>query len=216
MNKDFSGLSKLQCFGQNACGGGCTPCFPCAPCPPACIVSKTVTRVVNSVPAPAPAPLPTAEYGYVFNDGLQTVAAAAGVRFSTNGVLSAGVTHTAGGNAVVLADAGTYAVWFTVMGTAANQFILYLNDTSVPGTFYGTETGAAGSAVRTLTTALPSLRPLPAARSRSSIPRRDGDARHGSRGRRPQRQRFHDGRQIGVKRFRLSVWTPFPCLRHNF
>ena len=116
MNKDFSGLSKLQCFGQNACGGGCTPCFPCAPCPPACIVSKTVTRVVNSVPAPAPAPLPTAEYGYVFNDGLQTVAAAAGVRFSTN------------------------------------QFILYLNDTSVPGTFYGTETGAAGSAVRTLTT----------------------------------------------------------------
>ena len=119
---------------------------------PACIVSKTVTRVVNSVPAPAPAPLPTAEYGYVFNDGLQTVAAAAGVRFSTNGVLSAGVTHTAGGNAVVLADAGTYAVWFTVMGTAANQFILYLNDTSVPGTFYGTETGAAGSAVRTLTT----------------------------------------------------------------
>ena len=98
------------------------------------------------------APLPTAEYGYVFNDGLQTVAAAAGVRFSTNGVLSAGVTHTAGGNAVVLADAGTYAVWFTVMGTAANQFILYLNDTSVPGTFYGTETGAAGSAVRTLTT----------------------------------------------------------------
>ena len=152
MNKDFSGLSKLQCFGQNACGGGCTPCFPCAPCPPACIVSKTVTRVVNSVPAPAPAPLPTAEYGYVFNDGLQTVAAAAGVRFSTNGVLSAGVTHTAGGNAVVLADAGTYAVWFTVMGTAANQFILYLNDTSVPGTFYGTETGAAGSAVRTITT----------------------------------------------------------------
>ena len=152
MNKDFSGLSKLQCFGQNACGGGCTPCFPCAPCPPACIVSKTVTRVVNSVPAPAPTPLPTAEYGYVFNDGLQTVAAAAGVRFSTNGVLSAGVTHTAGGNAVVLADAGTYAVWFTVMGTAANQFILYLNDTSVPGTFYGTETGAAGSAVRTLTT----------------------------------------------------------------
>ena len=152
MNKDFSGLSKLQCFGQNACGGGCTPCFPCAPCPPACIVSKTVTRVVNSVPAPAPTPLPTAEYGYVFNDGPQTVAAAAGVSFSTNGVLSAGVTHTAGGNAVVLADAGTYAVWFTVMGTAANQFILYLNDTSVPGTFYGTETGAAGSAVRTLTT----------------------------------------------------------------
>lgn len=152
MNKDFSGLSKLQCFGQNACGGGCTPCFPCAPCPPACIVSKTVTRVVNSVPAPAPAPLPTAEYGYVFNDGLQTVAAAAGVNFSANGVLSAGVTHTAGGNGVLLTEAGTYAVWFTVMGTAANQFILYLNDTSVPGTFYGTETGAAGSAVRTITT----------------------------------------------------------------
>lgn len=152
MNKDFSGLSKLQCFGQNACGGGCTPCFPCAPCPPTCIVSKTVTRVVNLEPTPVPTPSAAPEYGYVFNDRPQTVTTSAGVNFSATGVLSAGVTHTAGGNGVLLTEAGTYAVWFTVMGTAANQFILYLNDTSVPGTFYGTETGAAGSAVRTLTT----------------------------------------------------------------
>ena len=152
MNKDLSGLSKLQCFGQNACGGGCTPCFPCAPCTPACIVSKTVTRVVNPEPTPVPTPSAAPEYGYVFNDRPQTVTTSAGVNFSANGVLSAGVTHTAGGNGVLLTEAGTYAVWFTVMGTAANQFILYLNDTSVPGTFYGTETGAAGSAVRTITT----------------------------------------------------------------
>ena len=88
---------------------------------------------------------------YVYNDGRQTVAASAPILFSSNGVLSDGMTHPVNGNAVTIENAGTYAVWFTMMGTADAQFALFLNDTSVAGTIFGTSPGAAGSAVRSIT-----------------------------------------------------------------
>lgn len=136
MKKSFETSKKEQCFGQVDCG--CIPC--CPPCPPQCpqsccpIVYKTVIQAGEPTPTPT---IPSA-YAYVYNDGRQTVAASAPILFSSNGVLSDGMTHPVNGNAVTIENAGTYAVWFTMMGTADAQFALFLNDTSVAGTIFGT------------------------------------------------------------------------------
>ena len=149
MKKSFENSKKEQCFGQGDCG--CIPC--CPPCPPQCpqsccpIVYKTIIQAGEPTPTPT---IPSA-YAYVYNDGRQTVAASAPILFSSNGVLSDGMTHPVNGNAVTIENAGTYAVWFTMMGTADAQFALFLNDTSVAGTIFGTSPGAAGSAVRSIT-----------------------------------------------------------------
>ena len=105
MKKSFETSKKEQCFGQVDCG--CIPC--CPPCPPQCpqsccpIVYKTVIQAGEPTPTPT---IPSA-YAYVYNDGRQTVAASAPILFSSNGVLSDGMTHPVNGNAVTIENAGT-------------------------------------------------------------------------------------------------------------
>lgn len=192
MKKSFETSKKEQCFGQVDCG--CIPC--CPPCPPQCpqsccpIVYKTVIQAGEPTPTPT---IPSA-YAYVYNDGRQTVAASAPILFSSNGVLSDGMTHPVNGNAVTIENAGTYAVWFTMMGTADAQFALFLNDTSVAGTIFGTSPGAAGSRRPFHHGRLCHCR---SAREQYACPRqfygRNRYPCHGSRRGGAERQRFYDG-----------------------
>ena len=61
------------------------------------------------------------------------------VTFDTNGVLTSGITHTAGGAGITLVDAGTYKFSFSVSATEPNQMALFVdgvagrrNDVRVP------------------------------------------------------------------------------------
>jgi hypothetical protein len=82
------------------------------------------------------------EYAYVFNLSPQVVPVEGAVSFDTNGVMTAGITHTTPSAGITLVDAGTYEVAFSVSGTAAaNQVALFVNGTVVNGSIYGSGAG---------------------------------------------------------------------------
>lgn len=83
-------------------------------------------------------PVTPETYAYIYNTGNQSIAAENSIPFSTNGALL-GVFHNAGTGLVTIENAGTYAVWFSVIGQTANQFALFQNDIVVPGSIFGTE-----------------------------------------------------------------------------
>jgi hypothetical protein len=92
-------------------------------------------------PAGPPGSNGLSEYAYVYNLGAQTVQLEADVTFDTNGVLSAGITHAPGSADLVIANAGTYKVTFSVSGTEPSQMALFVNGTLAPGTVYASGAG---------------------------------------------------------------------------
>jgi hypothetical protein len=82
-----------------------------------------------------------AQYAYVYNLAGETVPLEAAVTFDSNGVMTAGITHAAGGSAITLGEAGTYAVTFSVSGTQPNQMAVFVNGVLVPGAVYGSGAG---------------------------------------------------------------------------
>jgi hypothetical protein len=75
-------------------------------------------------------------YGYIYNLTAQTIGVEASVPFDSTGPVS-GVTHTAGSASIVVVNAGTYAVNFSVSGTQANQFAIFVNGVAQTSTIYG-------------------------------------------------------------------------------
>jgi hypothetical protein len=72
------------------------------------------------------------------------VALDADVTFNKNGVLTAGITHAPGivGDAgIVIVNAGTYEVTFSVSGVVPSQMAVALNGIVAPGTVYGSGAG---------------------------------------------------------------------------
>ena len=77
----------------------------------------------------------------------------AAVDFDSNGVMSSGITHVPGSAGIALVNSGTYQVTFTVSGTAPNQIALFVNETVVPGSVYGSGAGTqqnTGAAIITV------------------------------------------------------------------
>ena len=81
-----------------------------------------------------------AAFGYVYNQGAETVAIEAPVAFDMNGPL-VGITHAPGNPGVVFTNSGTYAVYFSVSGVEPGQFALFVNGAPVLGTVYGSGAG---------------------------------------------------------------------------
>ena len=81
-----------------------------------------------------------AAFGYVYNQGAETVAIEAPVAFDMNGPL-VGITHAPGNPGVVFTNSGTYAVFFSVSGVEPGQFALFVNGAPVQGTVYGSGAG---------------------------------------------------------------------------
>lgn len=77
------------------------------------------------------------EYAYIYNTAAQVVALESDVSFDTNGSILGLISHPAGSSIITLSNAGTYRVDFSVTGTAANQFTLFVNGIANPGTTYG-------------------------------------------------------------------------------
>ncbi len=65
----------------------------------------------------------------------------ADVPLDTNGLMTAGITHTAGTPGINLLKSGDYKVTFSVSGTEPNQMALFVNGSMVAGTVYGSGAG---------------------------------------------------------------------------
>jgi BclA C-terminal domain/Collagen triple helix repeat (20 copies) len=81
------------------------------------------------------------QYGYIYNQAAQVVAIEADVTFNTNGILTPGITHTAGTSQIDITSAGDYKVTFSVSGVEPNQFALFVNGAPATGSVYGSGAG---------------------------------------------------------------------------
>ena len=81
------------------------------------------------------------QYCYVYNLGTQTVPVGAAVVFDTNGILTAGITHTAGLAPITITDPGNYKVSFSISAVEPNQFTVFLNGVALTGATYGSGAG---------------------------------------------------------------------------
>ena len=81
-----------------------------------------------------------AAYAYIYNTSAEVVAIEAAVAFDSNGVLL-GINHAPGNAGIVVLNAGTYQIAFTLSGVEPNQFALFVNGASVAGSVYGSGTG---------------------------------------------------------------------------
>ncbi|MFC0332719.1 stalk domain-containing protein [Paenibacillus sepulcri] len=93
------------------------------------------------------------QYGYIYNVSAQVVAINANVSFDSNGVLTSGIVHAPGTSQLIVTDAGTYEVAFSVSGVEPNQFAIFINGALAAGTVYGSGAGTQqnnGQAIITL------------------------------------------------------------------
>jgi hypothetical protein len=88
-----------------------------------------------------PAGSGASQYAYIYNMLGETVAIEADVPFSSNGTLTAGFTHTPNSSQILVVDAGTYKVTFSVSGSEPNQMALYVDGVLVAGSIYGSGAG---------------------------------------------------------------------------
>jgi hypothetical protein len=69
------------------------------------------------------------------------VAVGTAVVFDSNGVLTSGITHTAGLAPITITDPGDYKVTFSISGVEPNQFTVFLNAVPLIGATYGSGAG---------------------------------------------------------------------------
>jgi hypothetical protein len=63
------------------------------------------------------------------------------VIFDSNGILTAGITHTPGLSQITVTDSGHYKVTFGISGVEPSQFTLFLNDVAITGATFGSGAG---------------------------------------------------------------------------
>jgi BclA C-terminal domain len=74
------------------------------------------------------------------------------VKFDTNGILTAGITHTAGTAGIMISNTGDYLITFSISAVEPNQFALFINGTQVPGDVYGSGAGTQQNHGQTIVT----------------------------------------------------------------
>ncbi len=116
---------NCSCGCKKSCCTGCCNSCQFNPCAVTC--QPTFTR----------------EYGYVYTTTAQTIAADEAVEFSANGILSPGISHTAGTGTIAVETTGVYLVEFYANSTAEDEFTLYQNSEPVNGASFASQaTGA--------------------------------------------------------------------------
>jgi hypothetical protein len=63
------------------------------------------------------------------------------VTFDSNGILTAGITHTAGSSQIALTSSGTYKVTFGISAVEPSQYSAFLNGVAITGATYGSGAG---------------------------------------------------------------------------
>ncbi|GCE04805.1 BclA C-terminal domain-containing protein [Dictyobacter aurantiacus] len=79
------------------------------------------------------------EFAYIYNTKNQMVPLESSVTFDSNGLMSAGITHTAGDpgdSAITVATAGTYLVTYSVTSLQPSQFAIFVNGSVAPETIH--------------------------------------------------------------------------------
>ena len=108
------------------------------------------TGAASTVPGPTGPAGPTgatgpagglSQFGYVYNTGSQVVAVGDSVTFDSNGILTAGITHTAGSSQIALTSSGTYKVTFGISAVEPSQYSAFLNGVAITGATYGSGAG---------------------------------------------------------------------------
>jgi len=115
------------------------------------VAARNPTAGPPGPPGPQGPPA-SSEYGYVYNTSVQLVAIEAAVLFDTNGLLTAGITHSPGASGITVASTGDYAISFSVSGVEPNQFALFVNGIVAPGTIHGSGTGTQQNNGQTILT----------------------------------------------------------------
>lgn len=82
-----------------------------------------------------------AEYGYVYNTVLETVALGGAVSFGSNGILSPGIEHVAGTTDIFVTTPGIYAIDFSTSTVAPSQLTLFVDGVPISGSTYGSGAG---------------------------------------------------------------------------
>jgi hypothetical protein len=82
-----------------------------------------------------------AEYGYVYNTVLETIALGGAVSFGSNGVLSPGIEHVAGSTDIVATTGGIYEIDFSTSTVGPSQLTLFVNGVPIIGSTYGSGAG---------------------------------------------------------------------------
>jgi hypothetical protein len=77
------------------------------------------------------------DYAYIYNQTDQVVEVNYNVSFDSNGIILGNIGHIVGSEDIILSMPGDYLVTFSVTGADVNQFALFLDDTLIPGTIYG-------------------------------------------------------------------------------
>lgn len=133
------------------------PCW----CPPVCNTQFPITGPVGATGATgligatgAAGTVTAPVYAYIYNLAAQTVAIGAPVLYDTNGIVSAGITHTAGSSIITVVTAGTYKVTYIEEGTEPNQFALFQNGVLVPGSIYPSGAGTQPNSGQVIVAAL--------------------------------------------------------------
>lgn len=111
------------CGGNMMCGQTSPQCCGIVPCQP------------SNVQA----------FAYMYNNSAQTVAVESDVSFNIGGINCGGISHINGSSQISINNAGIYLIWFYVLGTSENQFSLFVNGTSVPGSIYASPTASTAT-----------------------------------------------------------------------
>lgn len=93
------------------------------------------------------------EFAYIYNLTSRVVPIEGDVLLDFNGPITAGIVHVPGSDSVLVVNAGTYAVTFSVSGVEPGQFALTVNDVPQASTVYGSGAGTqitSGQALLTL------------------------------------------------------------------
>ncbi len=77
----------------------------------------------------------------MYNVGAETVPLEAAVTFDTNGVLTAGIAHSAGDAGITIVNSGAYEITYSLSGVQPNQMALFVNGVVVAGSVYGSGAG---------------------------------------------------------------------------
>jgi hypothetical protein len=126
---------------------------PVGPQGPAGSTGAAGTNGAAGVAGPAGPAGGLAEYAYVYNLAAGVVAIEAPVNFSSNGVMTAGITHAPAAPGIVLVNAGDYKVTFSVSGVEPNQMALFVNGAVVAGSVYGSGAGTQQTTGQVIITA---------------------------------------------------------------
>lgn len=79
------------------------------------------------------------EFAYIYNIGEQRIHQEEDISFDSNGIITQGISHTAGESKIIIKDSGIYEIIYHVTGKQPNQLTLFSNGIEVTNTTFGAD-----------------------------------------------------------------------------